>query len=153
MTKKKIERLNINNTIIEDANKILSELHKYFKDVLSTKITNIDHEKILEFMSNNENMTILSNLDSINLDIDLANEEFETATKDMSFNKTPGTDGLPIEWYIVFWLKIKNIFIASIKFGLHTGKLSTTQREGLISLLRKKIKTPFLLKTGDHCPS
>ena len=97
-------------------------------------------------MSNNENMTILSNLDSINLDIDLADEEFETATKDMSFNKTPGTDGLPFECFIVFWQRIITIFIASIKFGLHTGKLSTTQREGLISLLPKKDKDTLFIK-------
>ena len=81
--KNKIERLNINYTIIEDANKISSELHNYFKDILSTKITNIDYEAILEFVSNNENITILSNLDSINLDSDLSDEEFEKSIKDM----------------------------------------------------------------------
>ena len=91
---------------------------------MSTKITNIDQEIISEFMSNNENMFILSASDSILLDNELTDEEFEISTKNMKFGKTPGTDGLPIEWYIVFWLKIKTILISSIRYGLRTGTLS-----------------------------
>ena len=97
-------------------------------------------------MSNNENMLILSASDSILLDNELTDEEFEISTKNMKFGKTPGTDGLPIEWYIVFWLKIKTILISSIRYGLRTGTLSNTQREGIISLLPKKDKDTLFIK-------
>ena len=97
-------------------------------------------------MANNDNMNILSQIDSSILDNDLETEEFEDSIKDMDDGKTPGSDGLPIEVYKVFWLKLKNIYIAAIKYGLQNGTLSFSQREGLICLLPKKDKDTLFLK-------
>ena len=36
----------------------------------------------------------------------LTKEEYLEALKDMSLNKTPGSDGLPVEFYKVFWSNI-----------------------------------------------
>ena len=75
------------------------------------------------FMSNNENMPILTNNQSLLLENDLELDELDTAKKDMNWNKTPGTDGLPIEFYDIFWLKLRAVLLASFKYGQQTGTL------------------------------
>ena len=97
-------------------------------------------------MSNNQDINVLSDMISAFLDCEISDEEFEQILKEMKKNSSPGSDGLPIEFYIVFWLKIKSVFIASIKMGLQKGCLSVTQREGLITLLPKKDKDTLFIK-------
>ena len=60
--------------------------------------------------------------------------------------KTPGTDGLPIEFYKIFWNEIKQPFINSITYSLTNGLLSVEQRRGVITLIPKKDKDRLLLK-------
>ena len=60
--------------------------------------------------------------------------------KTMESNKTPGTDGIPAEFYKVFWNDIKSFFLASINASYAKGLLSISQRRGLITLIPKKDK-------------
>ena len=39
----------------------------------------------------------------------------------MESNKTPGTDGIPAEFYKVFWNDIKSFFLASINASYAKG--------------------------------
>ena len=55
----------------------------------------------------------------------------------MQLNKSPGEDGLPIEFYRTFWNEIKTYLFNSYKFSLEFGSLSITQKRGVISLLPK----------------
>ena len=64
--------------------------------------------------------------------------------KTMESNKTPGTDGIPAEFYKVFWNDIKSFFLASINASYAKGLLSISQRRGLISLIPKKEKISVL---------
>ena len=64
----------------------------------------------------------------------------------MKNNKTPGSDGLPIEFYKMFWLRIGNYYIDSINAAFVAGDMSVSQKLGLITLLPKKDKDPLLLK-------
>ena len=144
--KKNIVRLNINGTTIEDPTKILKEAKNYFQNVLSTKNLRNNQEAIQNFMSNNENMSILSQNEMLLLENDLTIEELDTSKTDTNKNKTPGTDGLPIEFYEVFWLKLREILLSSLNYGLRSGTLSFTQREGIITLLPKKDKDTLYIK-------
>ncbi len=48
---------------------------------------------------------------------------------------TPGTDGLPADWYKFFWIDIKNILTDSITYAFITENLSIKQKRGIITLL------------------
>ena len=62
----------------------------------------------------------------------------------MKTNKTPGSDGLPTEFYKQFWVHIKDILLKSLNEAYEKGKLSYSQRRGIIKLLYKKNdKTPL----------
>ena len=64
----------------------------------------------------------------------------------MECNKTPGSDGLPAEFYKVFWNDIADLFFKSLNYANQTGQLSVTQRRGIIKLIPKKDAEPYLIK-------
>ena len=64
----------------------------------------------------------------------------------MGTEKTPGTDGLPAEFYEVFWNDIFAILIRALNYAYETGQLSVTQRKGIIKLIPKKDAEPFFTK-------
>ena len=53
-------------------------------------------------------------------------------------DKSPGTDGLPCEFYRVFWKDVVEILINSFNYSNEIGKLSISQRRGIIKLIPKK---------------
>ena len=55
-----------------------------------------------------------------------ADEAFKII-KSFSKNKTPGNDGLSIEWYEHFWEEIKTPLIACFNKSFQSGELSASQ--------------------------
>jgi hypothetical protein len=60
--------------------------------------------------------------------------------------KTPGVDGIGIEFYKVFWTDIEDLVFDSLKYAIDTGKLSIDQRRSILSLIPKKDKDITNLK-------
>lgn len=76
----------------------------------------------------------------------LSIDECAKALSQLKNNKSPGTDGFTTDFYKFFWKDIKNFVFESINYGIKSGKLSTDQRRGIISLIPKKEKDPRYLK-------
>ena len=66
--------------------------------------------------------------------------------KSMEGNKTPGTDGLPVEFYKVFWKDVGELLVNSLNYAYASGKLSVTQRRGVIKLIPKKDTELYYVK-------
>ena len=49
--------------------------------------------------------------------------DMELAIKGMKNNKSPGTDGLPVEFYKTFWNKIKIVLYNTYQEDITLGKL------------------------------
>ena len=64
----------------------------------------------------------------------------------MEINKTPGTDGLTVEFYRYFWDIVGIYMVESFNYAFETGKLSISQRQGIISLIPKEKKGCRILK-------
>jgi hypothetical protein len=73
-------------------------------------------------------------------------EELAIAVHDLPNSKTPGTDGIPIDFYKVFWGKIKHTVLSSINFAIEQKCMSMDQRRGVLSLIPKKGKDSRKLK-------
>ena len=61
-------------------------------------------------------------------------------------NKTPGSDGFTIEFYRFFWNAIGPIMVDSLNCAFENGKMSISQKRGIISLIPKKDKDRKYLK-------
>ena len=64
----------------------------------------------------------------------------------MDSNKTPGSDGLPAEFYKMFWNDIADFLLGSINYAYQTRQLSVSQKRGIIKLIPKKDTEPYLVK-------
>ena len=61
-------------------------------------------------------------------------------------NKSPGNDGLTQEFYLHYWETICHTLYASYLESIKKGKLSTSQRQNIISLLEKAGKDKTYIK-------
>ena len=64
----------------------------------------------------------------------------------MKNDKSPGNDGITKEFYEFFWDDIKNSLSGSVKKSFTIGELSTSQKQAVIKLLKKKDKEKWLIK-------
>lgn len=55
-------------------------------------------------------------------------------------NKTPGNDGLTIEFYVAFWCLIGKPLVDWINYSYEFGELSSSQKQAIITLIEKKRK-------------
>ena len=66
--------------------------------------------------------------------------------KTMEMGRSPRIDGLPAEFYKVFWNDVSTVLFASQNSSFSKGHLSISQRRGLITLIPKKNKPQQYLK-------
>ena len=55
-------------------------------------------------------------------------------------NKTPGNDGLTIEFYLAFWPLFGRLLVDSLNYAFEFGELSNSQKQTIITLIEKKGK-------------
>ena len=69
----------------------------------------------------------------------------------MSNNKSPGPDGLIVEFYKIYWCDIKDDLYDVIINGLEDNQLAYSQYLAVINLLYKK-GNRLNIKIGDQYP-
>ena len=67
-------------------------------------------------------------------------EDLEDTLSKMSTGKSPGNDGLTIEFYKFFWDDLKDTLFDSYRYSKAVGELSTSQRQAIIKLIEKRDK-------------
>ena len=122
------------NYYIEDQFEILEEEKKFYESLYRSTNINPQNFKNSPFF-NPENATALSEEEKKSCEGVVNEEECMNALKDFNNNKTPGTDGLPAEFYRFFWPDICHDLLASYNFASQHGMLSISQRRGIISLI------------------
>ena len=132
------------NCYIEDQFEILEE-KKFYESLYCSTNTNPEIFKNSPFF-NPENVSALSEEEKKSCEGVVTEEECTNALKDFDNNKTPGTDGLPAEFYRFFWPDICHELLASYNFASQHGMLSISQRRGIISLIPKKSKAFLTLE-------
>lgn len=76
------------------------------------------------------------------LDSPITLEELERAARSMQFNKSPGLDGIPPEFYLLFWEKLGPLLLDMITAAIEKGAFPRDVNTAPISLLLKKDKDP-----------
>jgi len=131
---------------LKSRSEIMKEEVRFYKSLYSSTTKHMsEHESTIlydDFISGLDIPTIGDeDLNSI-----FDEEKLYDVVKSFACNKSPGSDGLPIEFYKKFWQKLKPFMINSYIDSLKKGELSITQKQGVISLIPKKDKDPRLIK-------
>ena len=139
-----ISRLKKNENEYATSDKdILNVCEAFYKDLYSTKIPTDPVDTEIFFQSNN---TVLSSDESESIEGWLTEAECAKALKDMEAGKSPGSDGLPSEFYKTFWSDISEAFVKSLNYGYLNGQLSVSQRRGIIKLIPKKSEELYYIR-------
>ena len=85
-------------------------------------------------------------IDEPNLGSPISIEELGHILKKMKNGKSPGIDGISVDFLKVFWCKIKYFILNSINSSYEKGILSISLRQNIISLLPKGNKDGTNLK-------
>jgi len=152
LEKRTCEKKNIHRILSDDASVIISDpktildrISKFYENLYSQDVVTNQSDKFDDFL-NPLDIPQLSEDDKINLETPITKNEIYKTITSMQLNKTPGYDGLPIEFYVVFWKDICDMLIDSFNFSLQNGILSLSQRNGIITLIPKKDKNPLEIK-------
>ena len=133
-----VKNLTKNNCDITDHKEILKELHQFYSTLFSRKI-NKSKSDCLTFL-NSLHIPKISAQHKDDCDKEISVEDLWNSLSSMSGGKSPGNDGLTVEFYKFFWPVIKNIFYASVRYSRQIGELSTSQKQAIIKLLEKRDK-------------
>ena len=84
---------------------------------------------------------------AVDCDRDSNSQELYTTAKTFKKYITPGSDGLPAEFYVKFWYLIGTVFTQIVnQIYYENHELSDTQKEGLIKLICKDTSKKDQLK-------
>ena len=112
------------NKEVCDSKEILKELHKFYSNLFERKRDDTP-EKCKQFLDTINVPTILNeHKDKSNMPITL--DELTENLFSMNGGKSPGNDGLTVEFYKQFWEDIKNVYFETIAYstGFILGLLS-----------------------------
>ena len=140
---KTIYKLEIDNKLITDQTEILQETKKYYTNLYSSKLNGNENEDV--FLETNdlkqlniEQQTKCEGLVNLN--------EMKEVLVNTKNNKSPGPDGIPMEFYKMFFNDINSFLIRSMNEAYRSGSLSITQKQGVITCLPKGDKPKQYLK-------
>ena len=127
-----------NDAPVTDPHTILQLQQQYYQD-LYTSDPNVEFR--LE-----DNVPVKVDEDSIAAqELQFTVEELQDAVKGMKNNSCPGSDGLPIEFYKMFWNSIKDIYYSALCAIFEDCVFHSTARLGILNLIPKGNKdTRFL---------
>ena len=131
-----IASIEINENItLKEKDDILREVRNYYQGMFDGKNLSASAEENLE--NCNDSVSKLNDDDNELFEKEVTEEEIKMAIFSGARNKSPGSDGIPNEFYITFWNIIKKEFVEMIKAVLSRGFLTRSQYHGITVLVKK----------------
>ena len=127
-------RLRKGTDILTDQENILNELKNFYSQLYTSNV-NSNREADINKFFDSMNLLKLDAFPSTGIsDNDSVTEaQCIAAMKDMPNHKSPGSDGLPVDFYKFFWKQLSKPFLDAAHYSRLKGKFSKTQNEGLIT--------------------
>ena len=128
-------RDSVGNKVTTDP-EILEEARKFYTKLYSTKKP--DPVKIENYLDEIESLKKLSEIDSQSLEGQITKSECEKALLKIKGNKSPGLDGLSIEFYKTFWHELGDLMVESFNEAFQDQLLTNSRNVSILSLIFKK---------------
>ena len=135
-TKKNISSITINNKRITNNEEILKHEVEFYDTLYKSE--NINDNEISEYLNSIQNAPKLKENLAKQCEGNLTESECYSALFGMKNNKSPGSDGLTVEFYQIFWRELKQLLIDSLNYGFTKQEMSCSQKYSIITLLYKK---------------
>ena len=134
---KLISRLQINDihVISTDQKEILTQTEKYYKSLYAKREPRSSRYNFFD-----ETIPKLNQAEQTQCEGLITEAECIKAIKDMKNQKSPGSDGITVEFYKLFWNDIKHYYINSINHSFQIGSLTELQKQSIITLIPKQNK-------------
>ena len=117
-----------NGTRISTDVEILQEAKNYYES-LYTSLTNKEPSNDQDGIFFSENIEAkLTDHQKLSCEGELSAADCFESLKTMRLGRSPGTDGLPAEFYKVFWNDVSTYLLASLNSPFFTGNLPISQR-------------------------
>ena len=133
---KTIKRLSNNFREVTNPKEVLEEINLFYKRLYS-KDSTVQNDDI--FLTG-KSKSVLNEEEKGSCEGFITELECSNALKEMNNGKSPGSDGITVEFYKIFWNTIKTYYINSINYSYQNNTLTTMQKQGIITLLPKKDK-------------
>ena len=134
-----IKQLTLPSGILtKNEHEVLDEISSKFEERYNKTSENLLNVS-LQMDAYTKSLTLprLAEADRQMCDNTLNTDDITEAVRHLNKNSAPGADGLPSEFYQVFWEQLKSPLLNSYYYSLETGSLSHSQKLGVISLHHK----------------
>ena len=146
MLKKHMRRLKISGSIKTDPFNILSEQKRFYQDLYTSKNIRSNSTQTAESLLSNLDIPRLTEEQKLSCEGNITPEECAAVLESFQNNKSPGNDGIPVEFYKKFWSVLSEPFTKCVNECFETGEMSRSQKQAVITLIEKKRKDRLLLK-------
>ena len=117
--------------------KISMEMLKFYSDLYAGNDEEVDESH--PFLLRPEIPKLTSEMKNI-CEGKLSVKECFDCLQSFENNKSPGNDGLTVEFYKTFWNSLGNLLVDCLNCSYDYGELSSTQKQAIIKLIEKKGK-------------
>ena len=111
----------------KNQNKILELEVKYYKKLYES--TNPCDNEVKKYITETEISKQLDESESNQCEGEVTEKECTEAIFKMKFNKSPGLDGLTVEFYRQFWNNLKNIMVKVFNNNYEKKELTNSQKK------------------------
>ena len=124
---------------------IMDELKSFYSNLYQANSSR-GNESLADSFFKNVSIPKLSEVQKGKCEENLTVSECFNTLKSFQKNKTPGNDGLTVEFYLAFWPILGKHLVTSFNYAHNYGELSNSQKQAVITLLEKKGKDKRLIK-------
>lgn len=143
--KKQMRKLKISGSIKTDPFNILSEQKLSYQDLYTSKNIKADSMQTAKSFLSNLDIPRLTEEQKLPCEGKITPEECAAEIENFQNNKSPGNDGIPVEFYKKFWSLLSESFTKCVNECFETGEMSSSQKQAVITLIEKKTGDQFLL--------
>ena len=127
------------NKKLESPEEILQEQRKFYQELYQ-------EDQGVDFTLQNNTQIIVPEQIRTDQNQQLSVVNLQEAIRKMENNKTPGEDGIPVDFYKVFWNQIKQAFFDMALQSYEENQLHASARKGILNLIPKANKDTRYVK-------
>ena len=124
-------------TLTTNPKKIMKEIENFYSDLYAANEEVVDENH--PFLQRPETHKLTDEMKSV-CEGKLSVRECFDCLQSFENDKSPGNDGLTVEFFKTFWNSLGNLLVDCLNYSYDFGELSNTQKQVVIKLIEKKGK-------------